>query len=227
MSAAPRRGRPARESVRSAVAGPARESLRRAAVASLGGSAGPSARRPERGAGRPAAPSRLLLVAGLFAALLAGCAERPEPPRPGAPAPGFELADLEGNRHRLSDFAGQVVVLNFWATWCPPCVEEMPSLQQLADRLGPEGLAVVAVSVDERYADIEPFVERHGLRFLVLHDLGKRVSRRYEVHQFPETWIVDRDGRLASHLVGARDWSAPESLEVFRSLLARPSDTDS
>ena len=195
-------------------------------------------RRGDRAAGAGAVPRRGrraqpgagalllagLLLAALVAALLAGCAKRPEPPTRGAPAPGFELADLEGNRHRLSDFAGQVVVLNFWATWCPPCVDEMPSLQQLADRLGPEGLAVVAVSVDERYADIEPFVDRHRLRFLVLHDLGKRVSRRYEVHQFPETWIVGRDGRLASHLVGARDWSAPESLEVFRTLLAEPRD---
>ncbi len=164
------------------------------------------------------------VLPAFFAALLAGCVEKPEPPARGAPAPGFELADLEGNRHRLADFAGQVVVLNFWATWCPPCVDEMPSLQQLADRLGPEGLTVVAVSVDERYADIEPFVEQHRLRFLVLHDLGKRVSRRYAVLQFPETWIVGRDGRLAAHIVGARDWSAPESLEVFRSLLVDRSD---
>ena len=114
------------------------------------------------------------------------------------------------------------MVLNFWATWCPPCVTEMPSLQRLADDLGPEGLEVVAVSVDERYADIEPFVTEHGLRFLVLHDPGKRVSRRYEVLQYPETWIVGRDGRLASHIIGARDWSAPESLAVFRRLLASP-----
>lgn len=176
-----------------------------------------------RRARRPAGVRRLVgLLPALLAALLAGCAEKPEPPARGAPAPGFELADLEGDRHRLADFAGQVVVLNFWATWCPPCVDEMPSLQQLADRLGPEGLAVVAVSVDERYADIEPFVEEHRLRFLVLHDLGKRVSRRYAVLQFPETWIVGRDGRLAAHIVGARDWSAPESLEVFRSLLTEP-----
>ena len=78
---------------------------------------------------------------------------------------------------------------------------------------------MVAVSVDERYADIAPFVNEHGLRFLVLHDLGKRVSRRYEIFQFPETWIIGRDGALASHIVGARDWSAPESLRVFRELL--------
>ena len=199
---------------------------RRAAIA---GAVPRRARRARPGAGATLLAGLLpaplaALSAALFAALLAGCAERPEPPTQGAPAPGFELADLEGNPHRLSDFAGQVVVLNFWATWCPPCVDEMPSLQQLADRLGPEGLAVVAVSVDERYTDIEPFVDRHRLRFLVLHDLGKRVSRRYEVLQFPETWIVGRDGRLAAHIVGARDWSAPESLEVFRTLLTEARD---
>ena len=91
----------------------------------------------------------------------------------------------------------------------------MPSLQRLQDLLGDDGLEVVAVSVDERYSDIPPFVAEHGLRFLVLHDLGKRVSRRYEVFQFPETWIIRRDGTLASHIIGARDWAAPGSLDIF------------
>ncbi len=152
-------------------------------------------------------------------ALAVACAERPEPPRPGAPAPPLALSDLNGALHALEDFRGEVVVLNFWATWCPPCVEEMPSLQRLEDTLGGRGLRVVAVSVDERLSDVPDFVAEHRLRFLVLHDLGKRVSRRWDVFQFPETWIVRRDGTLASHIVGARDWAAPESLRVFSSLL--------
>jgi peroxiredoxin len=134
-------------------------------------------------------------------------------------APGFTTQDAAGNRVDSSSFRGKLVLLNFWATWCPPCVEEMPSLQLLQDSLGDDGLKVVAVSVDERYSDIPPFVAEHGLRFLVLHDLGKRVSRRYEVFQFPETWIIRRDGTLASHIIGARDWAAPGSLEIFRDLL--------
>ena len=165
--------------------------------------------------GRVRAAAVLVGVCGL----LGGCAQPPDPVEPGAVAPPFELLDLDGGSHRLADFAGQVVLLNFWATWCPPCVEEMPSLQRLADLLEDDGLAVVAVSVDERYDDIAPFVEEHRLRFLVLHDLGKRVSRRYEVFQFPETWLIGRDGRLVSRVIGARDWSAPESLRVFRDLL--------
>jgi len=172
-------------------------------------------------------PRRLAGALGVLAHVLGvlaqGCAERPEPPEAGAPAPGFELLDLEGNPHRLGDFAGRVVVLNFWATWCPPCVEEMPSLQRLEDELAPAGLSVVAVSVDERYSDIAPFVAEHGVRFLVLHDLGKRVSRQWDIFQFPETWVVGRDGTLRSHIVGARDWAAPESLRVFRELLAEGS----
>ncbi len=166
---------------------------------------------------------RPLRCAGLAVGLalaLGSCAERPEPPVPGGIAPGFELLDMEGQPHRLADFAGRVVVLNFWATWCPPCVEEMPSLQRLEDLLEEEGLSVVAISVDERLADVPAFVEEHELRFLVLHDLGKRVSRRYEVFQFPETWIIGRDGRLVSRVIGARDWSAPASLRVFRDLLS-------
>ncbi len=160
------------------------------------------------------------LAAALWlAAACFGCAERPEPPRPGAPAPPLELLDLNGDRHILEDYRGEVVVVNFWATWCPPCVDEMPSLQHLEDTLGSRGLRVLAVSVDERLSDVPAFVAEHRLRFLVLHDLGKRVSRRWSVFQFPETWIVRRDGTLASHIVGARDWAAPESLEVFSSLL--------
>lgn len=166
-------------------------------------------------AGRRFAAPRLAVAF----AVLVSCAERPEPPAPGVPAPPFELLDLDQRAHRLADFAGQVVVLNFWATWCPPCVEEMPSLQRLQDLLGEDGLKVVAVSVDERYSDIPSFVAEHRLRFLILHDLGKRVSRRYEVFQFPETWIIRRDGTLASHIVGARDWAAPGSLDIFRGLL--------
>jgi len=163
--------------------------------------------------------NRLVAVALFLGAMLSGCAELPGTPRPGEPAPDFELMDLEGTPHTLADFRGEVVVLNFWATWCPPCVEEMPSLQRLEDMLGERGLRVVAVSVDERLADVPDFVEDHRLRFLVLHDLGKRVSRRWDVFQFPETWIVRRDGTLASHIVGARDWAAPQSLEVFSHLL--------
>ena len=171
--------------------------------------------------------ARLLGVAAVAAALAWWtCADRPDPPEFGGVAPPFELLDLDGGTHRLSDFAGRVVVLNFWATWCPPCVEEMPSLQHLEDELGPDGLAVIAVSVDERYGDIAPFVEEHALRFLVLHDLGKRVSRRYEVYQFPETWLIGRDGRLVSRIVGARDWAAPASLQVFRRLLDAPAAAD-
>jgi len=137
----------------------------------------------------------------------------------GVAAPDFLARDLDGEVHRLSDHRGSVVLVNIWATWCPPCVEEMPSLQRLQDLLGDDGLEVVAVSVDERYSDIPPFVAEHALRFRVLHDLGKRVSRRYEVFQFPETLIIRRDGTLAAHIIGARDWAAPGSLEIFRDLL--------
>jgi len=135
-------------------------------------------------------------VALFLAAALAGaCAEKPDPPASDAPAPPFELLDLDGRTHRLSDFAGQVVVLNFWATWCPPCVEEMPSLQRLQDLLGDDGREVVAVSVDERYSDIPPFVAEHGLRFLVLHDLGKRVSAATRCFSFPRPGSSAATGR--------------------------------
>ncbi|HSF17962.1 MAG TPA: TlpA disulfide reductase family protein [Vicinamibacteria bacterium] len=154
-------------------------------------------------------------------ALAAGSACEVNPgPQVDTPVPAFELADLEGKTHSLGDLRGQVVVLNFWATWCPPCVDEMPSLEKLHKALGARGLAIVAVSVDERFDDIEEFVDRYGLSFLVLHDNGKKVSRRYQTFKYPETYIIDRNGRLKSKVVGPRDWASPTVIRDMVDLLS-------
>ena len=94
----------------------------------------------------------------------------------GSAAPGFQLPTLAGERADLASFRGKVVVLNFWATWCPPCVAEMPSLERLHRSLGPEGLAVVTVSTDEDREILEEFVTRHGLTLPVLLDPGGQVA---------------------------------------------------
>jgi peroxiredoxin len=165
---------------------------------------------------------RRFLAGGLASALLAlgfvSCNKDPGP-QVGMPAPDFTLPDLEGKLHGLADFRGRVVVLNFWATWCPPCIDEMPSLERLHQAMADRGLAVIAVSVDERFSDVPAFVERFDLTFSVLYDEGKKVSRKYQTFKYPETYILDREGRLKSKVVGPRDWAAPTVIRDMVDLL--------
>lgn len=167
---------------------------------------------------RPSLMTFVTVVAVLLFTSLSSLSCRKNPgPQAGDPAPGFSLPDLEGDMVSLSDLKGRVVVLNYWATWCPPCVNEMPSLQRLHDALEEKGLSVVAISVDERFEDIERFVENFGLSFTILHDEGAKVSRAYQTFKYPETYIIGRDGLVKSKVVGDRDWVAPS---VIRDLVA-------
>ena len=165
---------------------------------------------------------RRFLVLGFASAVLAlafvSCNKDPGP-QVGMPAPDFTLPDLEGKLHGLADFRGRVVVLNFWATWCPPCIDEMPSLQRLHQALADRGVAVIAVSVDERFSDVPTFVQKFDLTFSVLYDEGKKVSRKYQTFKYPETYILDREGRLKSKVVGPRDWAAPTVIRDMVDLL--------
>ena len=140
--------------------------------------------------------------------------------KPGAEAPGFRLPSLAGGDRDLASWRGKVVVLNFWATWCPPCVAEMPSLERLHRALGPEGLAVVTVSTDEDEEVLREFVTGFGLTLPVLLDPGGRVAAgAYRTTGYPETFVLDRRGVLLRHHVGPAEWDTPESLAHFRGLL--------
>jgi peroxiredoxin len=163
------------------------------------------------------AAARYVALAGLCG-LAISCNKDPGP-QVGAPAPAFELPDLDGRPVKLAELQGKVVVLNFWATWCPPCLEEMPSLERLHVALASKGVAIVAVSVDERFSDIGEFVEKYRVSFTVLHDEGKKVSRKYQTFKYPETYILDRAGRLKSKVIGPRDWSAPTVIRDMVELL--------
>lgn len=159
-----------------------------------------------------------VLAFALGLAAVIGCETNPGP-QVDEPVPGFTLPDLEGREHQLADYRGRVVVLNFWATWCPPCVDEMPSLQRLHRALSDEGLSVLALSVDERFSDIVEFRDEYDLTFTLLHDNGRKVSRAYQTFKYPETYIVDRAGRLKSKVVGPRDWAAPSVIRDMVELL--------
>jgi peroxiredoxin len=144
--------------------------------------------------------------------------------RPAAPtaAPDIELSDLAGRTTRLRDFRGRVVLLNFWATWCAPCREEMPALETLAQELGPQGLAVVGVNAREPREAVEAFVRAHRLSFPMLLDDDGRAGRAYQVFALPATFVVDRRGMLVGTVLGSRDWVGPDARAYLRQLLAAP-----
>lgn len=138
----------------------------------------------------------------------------------GSAVPGFRLPSLAGGEVDLASQRGKVVVLNFWATWCPPCVAEMPSLERLHRALGPEGLSVVTVSTDEDEGELKQFVSEHALTLPVLKDPGGRVAAgEYRTTGYPETFVLDREGRLLQHVVGPAEWDSAEKLAGFRRLL--------
>jgi peroxiredoxin len=140
---------------------------------------------------------------------------------PGSPAPAFRLQALGGTSVDLASLRGKVVVLNFWATWCPPCVQEMPSLERLYRALGASGLAVVGVAVDDSEADVRAFVARSGITFKVLRDPGATVAAgSYRATGYPETFVLDRQGRILKVFVGPAEWDTADALGYFRGLLA-------
>jgi len=135
--------------------------------------------------------------------------------RAGFPAPDFSLRDLDGRVHRLSDYRGKVVFLNLWATWCPPCREEMPSMEHLHQRLRGQDFVMLAVSEDEAgVTAVQPFAREMGLTFPILLDARGTLPARYGVTGFPETFLIDRSGRVVHHVIGPEDWDS-ESVDRF------------
>lgn len=137
-------------------------------------------------------------------------------------APDLAAPDLSGRILRLSDFRGQVVLLNFWATWCVPCRKEIPSLVRL-ERAFPKGaLAVVSVAMDRRLAHIVVFARKYAIPYPVMEGRKGRVDSRYYGMGLPQTYVVDRKGNLLARAIGGRDWADPDSLAYFRSLIHTP-----
>jgi peroxiredoxin len=138
-------------------------------------------------------------------------------------APDFAVPDLAGQAVRLSGLRGQVVLVNLWTTWCPPCREEMPSMQQLYERLKDRGFVLLAVSQDENGKTVvEPFVRELGLTFPVLVDPEHQVGDRYQVWGYPESFLIDREGRIVERVIGPRDWASPEQMATVERLLETP-----
>ena len=130
-----------------------------------------------------------------------------QPVMPVTEAVDFTLSDLQGGDVSLSDFQGKWVLLTFWATWCGPCLSEMPSLQRFWEEFGDDGFAVVAVAVGSPQQEVQQVVQRDRLSFPVLVDSGDRVATRYRAWSVPLTYLVDPAGQLVGVARGARDWS--------------------
>ncbi len=145
-----------------------------------------------------------------------------EPVAVGKKAPQFSLPDLDGAMVNLDDFRGKVVFLNFWATWCKPCEEEMPSMQHLYESLKGQEFEMLAVSIDTTGVEtVREFVRKFGLTFPVLHNKDGSVKEIYQTTGVPETFIIDQDGVIAEKIWGPRDWSRTASIKVIRELLKK------
>ena len=139
----------------------------------------------------------------------------------GSPAPPLRLPALAGEDVDLRSFSGRVVIVNFWASWCAPCVEEMPSLESLYRTLAPRGLVVLAVSADEDEAERRSFLRRVPVTFPVLRDPGARIAgSRYRVTGYPSTFVVDGAGVIREVFLGPVQWDTPAAVDHFRGLLA-------
>jgi cytochrome c biogenesis protein CcmG/thiol:disulfide interchange protein DsbE len=143
------------------------------------------------------------------------------------PAPHFTIQD-SGRTVQLDQFRGKILVLNFWASWCPPCVDELPSLMQLQTDLQDKGVVVLGVSVDAEAADYQKFLKDHNVNFLTVRDPGQenranngviaQVSAKYGTFRFPETYIIDRNGILRRKLIGPANFTQQELIEYLSRL---------
>lgn len=142
-------------------------------------------------------------------------------PSSGYAAADFALRDLSGAEVRLADLRGKIVFLNLWATWCPPCRAEMPSMEALYQRLKGRDFAMLAVAEDTNPADVAAFVKELGVTLPVLLDTDNRLPARYGVTGYPETFVIDRDGQVIKHVIGPEQWDSPEILAYFEDLLGK------
>jgi len=155
----------------------------------------------------------------LAACLLAGCNKPETPAIEGNPAPDFTLKDLAGKPVQLSSLKGKVVLVNFWATWCPPCREEVPSMVRLNQAMQGKPFQMLAISIDEGGKDaVESFFRKGGVTLPALLDTDGKVAKRYGTTGVPETFVVDGKGVILKKVIGPMDWSAPEVIAALDDL---------
>jgi peroxiredoxin len=132
----------------------------------------------------------------------------------------FAAPSPDGKQVRLGDHRGQVVFLNFWATWCPPCREEMPAMERLYQRYREKGFTVIAVSVDSDIVAVPPFLRQNKLTFPIGHDPKMALAERYGVRALPSSFLIDRKGNLVALAIGPRAWDTKPAYAVIETLLS-------
>jgi cytochrome c biogenesis protein CcmG, thiol:disulfide interchange protein DsbE len=162
-------------------------------------------------------PFRIIsvLLATLFAGCV-GCNDQPKLRLIGSQAPDFTVQDAE-RTVALHDYRGKIVILNLWATWCPPCIAEIPDLELLQKRMG-DKVTIVAVSYDDTDNAYEQFVREHKLGFLTVHDRERKLKDLYQPTGPPETYVIDRSGNILRKFIGPQQWAGPEIVDYLQKL---------
>jgi peroxiredoxin len=171
----------------------------------------------------------LLIIVALTLLILRVQRSSPENPQPkanqfksqeGYMAPRFSLRNLKGNMEGLDDHLGKVIVVNFWATWCVPCVKEMPSFENLYRRYRSQGLTLLAVSLDKGDSTkVQEFADKHKLSFPILLDTKGVAEKLYPSFSIPFTYVIDKQGRVVARVDGAKNWESSETFEAVEHLL--------
>lgn len=176
----------------------------------------------EKGLPTAAIVGVVVVIAAVVVYIVMTQKQKFEPVVAGSQAIEFTLPDLDGYSKSLSDYKGKVVFLNFWASWCDPCKEEMPSMQALYEELAGAGSSfeIVAVSVDSESAEVvREFTDSYGITFPILHDRKGKIKEIYKTTGVPETFIIDQNGYVAEKVMGPRDWSSPAATYTIRDLI--------
>jgi len=160
----------------------------------------------------------IVILAGALIYVVSGTLQ-PRIVNAGDIAPDFKIAADDGKTFTPENFGGKLLVLNFWASWCPPCVEETPSLEQFAREFSSQGVVVLGVSIDRNENLYKKFIQRYGISFETARDPESNISSSYGTFQIPESYVIDRNGRVLEKVISSQNWMDPAFLDRVRRML--------
>jgi peroxiredoxin len=158
------------------------------------------------------------VLAFAFFTICALAADTLEPVANQTEAEDFSLIDLDGQTHQLTGYAGKVVLVSFWATWCPECIFEMPSLEALLRTLPDHEFTILAINVGEEHRQVQSFAEQHNLTFPILLDHDLATYTKWPVLGLPTSFVVNQRGKIVYSVIGAIEWTTPETISKIRAL---------